>query len=46
MKSGVRRMLERDGVVELIGAENIYPNVYESVADLLPDGGVPPSEGS
>jgi high affinity sulfate transporter 1 len=46
MKSGVRRMLERDGVVDLVGAENIYPNVYESVADLLPDGGVPPSEGS
>ena len=46
MKSDVRRMLERDGVVDVIGTENIYPNVYESVADLMPDPESPSSGGS
>ena len=37
LKSGVRRMLERDGVIDLIGSDQIYPNVYESVAEAIAD---------
>ena len=43
IKSDVGRMLERDGLIDLIGPEHIYPNVYESVADVLPEQGSSPS---
>ncbi|MBW2472952.1 MAG: STAS domain-containing protein, partial [Deltaproteobacteria bacterium] len=43
MRSSVPRMLERDGIVDLVGEHEIYPNVYEAVADLIPDASPPPS---
>ena len=35
LKSGVRRVLERDGVIDLIGSDQVYPNVYEAAADVI-----------
>ena len=29
-------MLERDGVIEKIGADHVYGNVYEACKDLIP----------
>jgi high affinity sulfate transporter 1 len=36
VKAPVLRMLERDGVIDRLGADNIYGNVYQAVADLIP----------
>jgi SulP family sulfate permease len=37
VKPPVLRMLDRDGIVDRLGADNIAGNVYEAVADLIPD---------
>jgi hypothetical protein len=29
-------MLDRDGVIDRLGADKIYANVYQAVADLIP----------
>ena len=36
IKSPVRRLLQRDGVIDVLGPDKIYGNVYEAVADLIP----------
>lgn len=36
LKARIRRMLDSDGVIEALGADKIYANVYEAVADLIP----------
>jgi SulP family sulfate permease len=36
VKPPVLRMLDRDGVVDRLGPDNIAANVYEAVADLIP----------
>jgi high affinity sulfate transporter 1 len=36
VKAPVLRMLERDGVIDRLGSDNIYGNVYQAVADLIP----------
>lgn len=36
IKSPVKHLLERDGVIDVLGADRIYGNVYEAVADLIP----------
>jgi high affinity sulfate transporter 1 len=36
VKAPVRRMLERDGVIDRLGPDHIYGNVYQAVADLIP----------
>ena len=36
VKASVLRMLERDGVIDRLGPNNIYDNVYQAVADLIP----------
>jgi high affinity sulfate transporter 1 len=36
VKAPVLRMLERDGVIDRLGPDNIYGNVYQAVADLIP----------
>jgi SulP family sulfate permease len=35
VKTGVGRVLQRDGILELVGADLVYPNVYEAVADHI-----------
>ena len=37
LKTNVRLVLEREGVVEAIGEDHIYGNVYRAAADLIPD---------
>lgn len=36
VKAPVLRMLERDGVIDRLGVDRIYDNVYQAVADLIP----------
>lgn len=36
VKATVLRMLERDGVIDRLGPTKIYDNVYQAVADLIP----------
>jgi high affinity sulfate transporter 1 len=36
VKAPVLRMLDRDGVIDRLGPDKIYDNVYEAVADLIP----------
>ena len=38
VKPGVRQVLERDGVVDRIGATNIRVNLYEALADRIDSG--------
>ena len=38
LKARVRGVLERDGVVERLGADRIYSTTYEAVSDLTPKG--------
>jgi SulP family sulfate permease len=35
VKRPVREMLQRDGLIDKIGAGNVYGNVYESVVDII-----------
>jgi high affinity sulfate transporter 1 len=37
VKPHVYRLLERDGVIEQLGADKVYGNVYEAVADQIPN---------
>lgn len=37
LKTNVRLVLEREGVVEAIGEDHIYGNIYRAAADLIPD---------
>jgi MFS superfamily sulfate permease-like transporter len=36
LKARVRTVLERDGVIERLGMDEVYPTTYEAVADLIP----------
>jgi SulP family sulfate permease len=36
VKAPVQQMLDRDGVIDRLGADKIYANVYQAVADLIP----------
>jgi SulP family sulfate permease len=36
VKAPVQQMLDRDGVLDRLGADKIYANVYQAVADLIP----------
>jgi SulP family sulfate permease len=36
VKPAVREMLSRDGVIEALGEDNIYGNVYEAARDKIP----------
>ena len=38
IKARVRRVLERDGVIDHLGTDKIYPTTYEAVTDLTPTG--------
>jgi MFS superfamily sulfate permease-like transporter len=38
LKARVRGVLERDGVIDLLGVDKIYPTTYEAVTDLTPGG--------
>lgn len=38
VKGSIQELLERDGVLERLGEDHIYGNVYEAVADQIPDG--------
>jgi hypothetical protein len=33
----VKDLLQRDGVIDSIGEDHIYGNVYEAAADQIPD---------
>ena len=37
VKAPVQRMLERDGVMDRLGADKVYGNVYQAAADLIPE---------
>jgi SulP family sulfate permease len=43
VKTKVKDVLQRDGVIDGIGESHIYGNVYEAAADLIPDGPAPPA---
>jgi len=36
VKTSVKELLERDGLVERLGKSRIYDNVYEAPADKIP----------
>jgi MFS superfamily sulfate permease-like transporter len=38
LKARVRRVLERDGIVDRLGTDRIYATTYEAVSDLTPAG--------
>jgi hypothetical protein len=42
VKTGVKEMLRRDGVVDRLGENRIYGNVYEAAADKVPAARVVP----
>jgi anti-anti-sigma factor len=37
VKPDVKDLLQRDGVIDSLGEDRIYGNVYESAADQIPD---------
>ena len=37
VKPHVKDLLQRDGVIDSIGEDHIYGNVYEAAADQIPD---------
>ena len=37
VKPEVKKVLRRDGVIDSLGESQIYGNVYEAVADQIPD---------
>lgn len=39
VKPQVLHLLERDGVIDQLGEDNVYGNVYEAAADQIPDHG-------
>ena len=41
VKTTVKELLQRDGVVDRLGAGRIYGNVYEAAADRIPEAPVP-----
>ena len=40
VKTEVKDLLQRDGVIDRLGESRIYGNVYEAAADRIPDGPV------
>ena len=43
VKTSVKDLLQRDGVVDHLGEPRIYGNVYEAAADRIPEATVPPA---
>jgi SulP family sulfate permease len=43
VKTKVREVLRRDGLIDHLGENRIYGNVYEAAADKIPDPPVPPA---
>jgi hypothetical protein len=39
--SKVKELLQRDGVIDRLGENRVYGNVYEAAADQIPDDVVP-----
>jgi high affinity sulfate transporter 1 len=37
VKAGVKELLQREGVIDRMGEERVYGNIYEAAADLIPD---------
>jgi anti-anti-sigma factor len=37
VKTTVKEVLHKDGIIDQIGEESVYGNVYESVADIIPE---------
>lgn len=37
VKSRVKEVLRRDGIIDRLGKSRIYGNVYEATADQIPD---------
>ena len=37
MKIKVKEVLQRDGIIERLGENRIYGNVYEAAADQIPE---------
>lgn len=36
IKSDVKELLQRDGIIDRLGEESIYGNIYEAAADQIP----------
>ncbi len=43
VKTDVKEVLRRDGVIDRLGESHIYGNVYEATADKIPDAPGPPA---
>ena len=43
LKTMVKELLQRDGIVDRLGEDRIYGNVYEAAADRIPEGAEPPA---
>lgn len=43
VKAEVKDLLRRDGIIDPLGESRIYGNVYEAVADKIPDESIQPA---
>lgn len=43
VKTAVKDLLQRDGIIDRLGESPIYGNVYKAAADKIPDAPVPPA---
>jgi hypothetical protein len=43
VKTEVKNLLIRDGIIDQLGEHRIYGNVYESAADKIPDEPIKPA---
>ncbi|MFC2037567.1 STAS domain-containing protein [Chloroflexota bacterium] len=46
VKTEVKEMLHRDGIIDRLGESRIYGNVYEAAADQIPEAPLPPAVSS
>ena len=41
VKTAVKKVLQRDGVIDRLGEDRSYGNVYEAAADRIPEAAAP-----